>query len=199
MDDVFVPAEWSLALAKGAGAVAASGTRGSEAAGSTPLPPNSVATLGLAGVCLGVAQGALQAFQSRLASKVRVGTFRGVSEQIGAQHRLAASAVEVDAAERLVLRDCEEMERCAAAGVLATPEQRGRYRRDAAWAFQTCAGAVARLLPASGAHAIFQDSSLQRALRDTQVMATHIVSDWDMSRETYSRALLGLPIDDPLF
>jgi hypothetical protein len=58
---------------------------------------------------------------------------------------------------------------------------------------------VARLLPASGAHAIFQDSSLQRALRDTQVMATHIVADWDASRETYARALLGLPIEDPLY
>jgi alkylation response protein AidB-like acyl-CoA dehydrogenase len=198
VDDVFVPTGWSLALAKGAGAVAASGTRGS-ASGLSALPPNSVATLGLAGVTLGVAEGALRAFQQRLAGKLRAGTFRGASEQVGAQHRLAESAVEVDAALRIVLRDCEEMEHCAAQGLAATPEQRGRYRRDTAWAFRSCAAAVARLLPASGAHAIFQDSSLQRALRDTQVMATHIVADWDASRETYARALLGLPIEDPLY
>ena len=58
---------------------------------------------------------------------------------------------------------------------------------------------MARLLPASGAHSIFRDSPLQRALRDTQVMATHIVADWDMSRESYAKALLELPIDDPVF
>lgn len=30
-------------------------------------------------------------------------------------------------------------------------------------------------------------------------MSAHIVADWDLSRETYSRALLGLPVDDPVF
>ena len=65
--------------------------------------------------------------------------------------------------------------------------------------FQTCARAVARLLPAAGAHAIFHESSLQRAMRDTQVLATHMVADWDMGRESYARALLDLPVDDPAF
>jgi hypothetical protein len=30
-------------------------------------------------------------------------------------------------------------------------------------------------------------------------MATHIVADWDTSRETYAKALLGLEIDDPVY
>ena len=55
------------------------------------------------------------------------------------------------------------------------------------------------LQPAAGAHAIFRESSLQRAMRDTQVMATHMVADWDMGRESYARALLDLPVDDPAF
>jgi hypothetical protein len=81
----------------------------------------------------------------------------------------------------------------------ASDEQRGRYRRDAAYVFHLCARAVARLLPASGAHAIYRNATPQRAMRDTQAMAAHIAADWDMSRETYSRSLLGLPIDDPVF
>ena len=101
--------------------------------------------------------------------------------------------------ELMVLRDCEEMERKAAASQEASLEERGRYRRDAAFAFQTCARAVARLLPAAGAQAIFQEGSLQRAMRDTQVLATHMVADWDMGRESYARALLDLPVDDPAF
>ena len=160
---------------------------------------NSVATLGLAGVPIGVALGALADFRDRISSKVRVGTFRGPQDQVGAQMRLSESAAEVDAVELLVLRDCEEMERTFAEGKETTLEQRGRYRRDAAFAFHTCARAVSRLLHAGGAHSIFRDSPLQRAARDTQVMAAHIVADWDMSRESYAKALLDLPIDDPVF
>jgi alkylation response protein AidB-like acyl-CoA dehydrogenase len=124
---------------------------------------------------------------------------RGGAEQVAAQLRLAESAVEVDAIQLLVLRDCAEMQRVSSAGEAATPQQRGIYRRDAAYAMQTCAKAVARLLPASGASAIFNDNPLQRALRDTQVMATHAVADWDTARESYARTVLGLEVLDPIF
>ncbi len=197
--DLFVPEAWALPLAKGTASEQSGGTRGGSAGGLRELPTNSVATLGLTGVTLGVARGALASFRERLSTKLRAGSFRGAHEQVGAQLRLGEAAAEVDSAELLVLRDCDEMERTAAAGLAASPEQRGRYRRDAAFAFQTCARAVARLLPASGAHAIFSDSALQRALRDTQVMATHIVADWDTGRESYARALLDLPVNDPVF
>jgi alkylation response protein AidB-like acyl-CoA dehydrogenase len=196
--DVFVPDEWSTALAKGAAGATAGGTRGGGNDG-IQLPFNSVATLGLVGVTLGVARGAVNGFRDRLATKVRVGTFRGVEAQVGAQHRLAESAAEIDGAELMALRDADEMEHTVALGRPASNEQRGRYRRDAAYVFQVCARAVARLMPASGAHAIFRDAPQQRALRDTQAMATHIVADWDLARESYARALLDLPTEDPVF
>ena len=198
VDEVFVPQDWALMLA--GGAESADGQSGEAlAAGAKPLPTNSVATLGLVGVTLGVAAGALEHFQTRLGEKVRMATFRAPQEQVAAQLRLAESAAEVDSAELLVLRDCEEMERCAAAGLEASPEQRGRYRRDAAHAIQVCARAVARLVPAAGAHAIFSDDPIQRAMRDTQVMSAHAVANWDQAGESYSRALLGLPVEDPIF
>lgn len=201
VDDVFVPEDWGVSLAKGAqGGSRGAGRGGGRAeSGLLALPFNSVATMGLVGVTLGVARGAVAGFRERLATKVRVGTFRGPEAQVGAQHRLAESAAEVDGAELLALRDCEEMDRTAATGEPASAEQRGRYRRDAAYVFQVCAHAVARLMPASGAHAIFLDGAQQRALRDTQVMATHIVADWDLARESYSRALLDLPVEDPVY
>lgn len=200
VDDVFVPADWAISLAKGPGGATLGGTRGKAGdEGALKLPFNSVATLGLVGVTLGIARGALEGFRERLASKVRVGTFRGADRQVGAQQRFAESAAEIDGAELITLRDCEEMERMLAQGLPATDEQRGRYRRDAAYVFHTCARAVSRLLPAAGAHAIFRDAPLQRAWRDTQVMASHIVADWDLARESYARALLELPIEDPVF
>lgn len=192
VSDTFVPGDWSTSLSK-------EGAVGETPGDDVRLPFNSVASLGLVGAALGIAHGALGHFHERLADKVRVGTFRGVEQQVGAQHRLAESAAEVDAAELLALRDADEMERSVAEKRSATAEQRGRYRRDAAYIFQTCARAVARLLPASGAHAIFRDAPAQRSLRDIQVMATHIVADWDLARESYARALLGIAPDDPVF
>ena len=162
------------------------------------LPGASVATLGLTGVAIGIAQGALESFRERLATKVRVTALKGADQQVAAQLRYSASAAEVDAAELLVLRDCDEMTASAAAGVAASYEARARYRRDASWAIQTCAGAVARLQPAAGGHAIFDEEPLQRALRDIQAFSGHIVADWDASAEAYARAMTGLPKVDPL-
>lgn len=198
VSDVFVPEDWFLPLTKGPGADVAAGSRGA-ADGTVALPFNSVATLGLVGVTLGIARGALENFRLRLGTKVRVGSFRRAEAQVGAQHRLAESAAEIDGAELIALRDAEEMEASRAAGEMASLEQRGRYRRDAAYVFQVCARAVARLLPASGAHAIFRDAIMQRAVRDTQAMSAHIVADWDLARESYARVLLEMPTEDPVF
>jgi alkylation response protein AidB-like acyl-CoA dehydrogenase len=198
VEDVFVADAWSVTVAKGAAGAVSGGTRGS-AGDRVQLPFNSVATLGLVGVALGVARGAVSAFRNRLATKLRAGTFRGPEAQVGGQFRLAESAAEIDGVELIALRDSEEMEHTVRLGRTATLEQRGRYRRDAAYVFHVCARAVERLMPASGAHAIYRDAPQQRALRDIQAMSTHIVADWDLARESYARALLGIPTEDPVF
>ncbi len=197
VDDVTVAAERALPTSLDA---AITGDREITARGrqSAGLPGSSVATLGLAGVALGIAYGAIDRFRERLSSKLRIASPKSVEQNVGAQLRLAEAATEVDAAELLVLRDCEEMTADAQAGRPATLLQRARYRRDAAWAVQTCARAVQRLQPAAGAHGIFLDQPIQRATRDIQAFAAHVVSDWDASGESYARALLGLPKNDPL-
>lgn len=200
VDDVFVPTDWSNALAKGVDSADSGGSRGGVFSGAAArLPANSVATLGLCGVAVGIAQGALVGFQERLSTKLRAAVFRGPEAQVGAQLRLSESAAEVDCAQLLAIRDCEEMSRIAAAGQPFTDEQRGRYRRDAAYVFELCSRAVSRLFPASGAHGIYREAAPQRALRDIQVLSAHMVADWDVARETYARALLDLPVQDPVF
>jgi alkylation response protein AidB-like acyl-CoA dehydrogenase len=199
VEDALVPSGWESLKPLGEEPPSSLEEVSAPAKDGPVVPPvTSIATLGLTGVALGVARGALTAFQQRLATKLRHGSFKPVDQQIGAQLRLAEAAAEVDAAELLVQRDCAEMAAWAERGLRATAEQRGRYRRDAAWAVQTCARAVARLQPAAGAHSIFLDSPLQRAVRDLQAMSTHIVADSDAGGEAYARALLGLPRNDPL-
>ena len=51
------------------------------------LPGASVATLGLTGVAIGIAQGALESFRERLATKVRVTALKGADQQVAAQLR----------------------------------------------------------------------------------------------------------------
>ena len=170
-------------------------TRGDLAGG---IPGTSIATLGLVGVGLGITQGALECFRERLAGKLRKITAKTSEQQVAAQLRYAKSSADVDAAELIVMRDLSEMTADAQSGRSATKEQRGRYRRDAAWCLQTCAAAVARLSPVAGGHAIFLDDPMQRALRDIQALASHVVSDWDTAGESYARAMLGLASIDPL-
>lgn len=165
---------------------------------SAGLPGASVATLGLTGVAIGIALGALETFRTRLATKLRMTNLKGPDQQVGAQLRYSTAAAEVDAAELLVLRDLDEMTRTAKSGIAATYEERARYRRDASWAIQACTRAVARLQPAAGGHVIFEEEPLQRAIRDLQAFSSHVVADWDASAEAYARAMTGLPKVDPL-
>ena len=99
------------------------------------VPGASIATLGLVGVGLGIANGALDHFKSRLAGKLRVATDKTTEQHIGAHLRYAESTAQVDAAELVVMRDLEEIMADATAGRNATIAQRGRYRRDAAWSY----------------------------------------------------------------
>ncbi|MBW2413793.1 MAG: acyl-CoA dehydrogenase family protein [Deltaproteobacteria bacterium] len=197
VDDVFVREDHVLHTEIGFAVV---GDRETTARGrlSAGLPGSSIATLGLTGVSIGIALGALEHFRERLVGKVRVATPKAVHEQVGAQLRYAESAAEVDAAELVVQRDLAEMTADAQAGRKATIEQRARYRRDAAWIVQTCTRAVARIQPAAGGHAIFLDNPIQRALRDSQAMAAHVVADWEGAGEAFARAQIGLPKTDPL-
>lgn len=195
VEDVFVPEDHLLIGSPGDGIVLNREVASGRASG---LPGNSVATLGLIGVALGIADGALDRFRERLATKLRTLTAKAPEQQVAAQLRYAKAAMEVDAAGLVVQRDLDEMTADAAARRPATEQQRARYRRDAAWAVRTCSDAIAHLQPAAGGHAVFLDDPMQRALRDIQVMASHIVADWDAGGEAYARAMLGLPKVDPL-
>ena len=197
VDDVFVPQSRVLSGPPSSfgGAKPVTGERRRESDG---VPGNSLATLGLTGVALGIADGALDRFRERLTTKLREVSFKAVDQQVGAQLRYAESAAEVDAAGLVVERDMEEMTADATAGREATMEQRARYRRDAAWSVRVCAGAVARLQPAAGAHAIFLDEPMQRALRDIQSISAHVVANWDQAGETFARVLTGQPPADPI-
>ena len=71
---------------------------------------------------------------------------------------------------------------------------RGEARLAAAHVVHESRSVIADLLGASGASAHFLDNPLQRIKRDVDVIAGHVVFDYDTSRELAGALALGVPI-----
>src|SRR5215472_9432564 len=168
--DVFAPACRTLSTER----IRGGPNRGSELNPGTlyKLPAVSLFGFAIAGVSLGIARGAIQHF--------------------------AEAAALADAAEAIVLRDCDEATRITEAGVVPSLEQRARYRRDGAFAASLCTKAVDLLFAASGGAAVYERNPIQRAFRDVHGANAHYMLNWNVSGAVYGRVALGLPPDAPL-
>ena len=114
------------------------------------------------------------------------------------QLRVAEAATQIDAAETLMLKDCEEAMRVAEAGKLTSMEEKTRWRRDAAYAVRMSVKAVDMLFAGAGGAAIVDSHPLQRALRDAHAAQGHIGLNWDANGTMFGRVALGLDPDFPL-
>ncbi|MGE3847454.1 MAG: hypothetical protein AB7I01_11250, partial [Gammaproteobacteria bacterium] len=74
------------------------------------------------------------------------------------------------------------------------PALRVRIRLDAAYVVELCRRAVDRMFAVSGAHAVYDDSGLQRAHRDIHTASHHAIFDFDMSTEFVGRTILGVDL-----
>ena len=122
----------------------------------------------------------------------RVGAYTGdkLRDRQLSMARLAESTAEIDAAQLLFARDFDEMEQSAA--LRRRMDLPGYYRAkfDAVYALELSSRALDRLWRASGAHALFQNSSIQRNFRDVHAMSQHGGADIDSAYSDYGRFLL---------
>jgi 3-hydroxy-9,10-secoandrosta-1,3,5(10)-triene-9,17-dione monooxygenase len=153
----------------------------------TPMIP--ILALTAAMPALGQARASIRAFRERLAERVLYGT-AGVrqSDKPAAQMRLARADIEA--------RQVELSMRALVAEVMdrrdqATLADRARWTATLAHGVDQCKRILQSISEASGASAHFLDHPLQRALRDVNVIACHVVFDLDQRLEMYGRALLG--------
>ncbi len=79
------------------------------------VPPFSVGTKVFSGVCLGLARGAFEMIVEEMGTRLSVGRVK-MSELPTVQIRVAEAAAEIDAAEALLLKDCEDAMRIGASG-----------------------------------------------------------------------------------
>lgn len=193
--ECFVPDRMSLAVRE----VAGGPNPGSAVnpAALYRLPTFSVFPFILSGVVLGIAQGAIDEFTESMRARAGTYTGRRIAELATLQLRLAEAAALADAAERVMLADCDEATRLTEAGDEIPAETRARWRRDGAYTTQMCVKAVDLLFAGAGGNAIYLTHPLQRAWRDVHAGAAHFVVNWDVAGTLYGRVALGLPADVP--
>ncbi len=162
------------------------------------LPAISLFAFCIAGVSLGIAQGALEYFAETTRTRTSYYTGRNLADFVTLQVHLAEAAAIADSAQAVMLSDCEEATRLVAAGTVPSLVQRARYRRDGAYAATLCTRAVDVLFHATGGGAIYARNPLQRAFRDVHAANAHYVLNWDINGAMYGRVVLGLSADATL-
>lgn len=194
--DIFVPAYRTLSTER----IRGGPNRGTELNPGTlyKLPAVSLFAFAVAGVSLGIARGAIRHFAETTRTRRSAYTGRNLADFTNIQVHLAEAAALADAAEAIVLRDCDEATRITEAGVVPSIDQRARYRRDGAFAATLCTRAVDLLFAATGGNAIYEMNPIQRAFRDVHAANAHYMLNWDINGAVYGRVALGLPPDAPL-
>jgi alkylation response protein AidB-like acyl-CoA dehydrogenase len=186
-EDVFVPADRCTSLidlsnARGPGAELHAGPLY-----RTPMIP--ILALAACMPAVGQARMALRHFRERMKERTLLYTAGKQSEKPAAQMRLARLDLELRDIERILRSQVEEV---MALRDGATLEDRARWSAGFASGVDRSKKLVQAVCDASGAHAHFLSSPLQRALRDVNTLSCHAVFDLDGRLETYGRMLLGL-------
>lgn len=164
-----------------------------------PMTPFLAITAAIAAV--GVARSAVANFRERIGVRTMLGTTVKQVEKASAHMRLGEAAAKAEAAEtilREVGRRNVALTEAAGAGLVSN-EDRIAMRAQVALAMELCRDAVRLLVEGAGSSAHMLSSPLQRAMRDINVMASHVVYDFDAATELLGRSLIGLPPNTPVF
>jgi 3-hydroxy-9,10-secoandrosta-1,3,5(10)-triene-9,17-dione monooxygenase len=143
---------------------------------------------------LGSAERVTELYAERLAGRVLA--YEGVMQKDKpiAQARLAEARVRLRALRGLLADTVDELETLVATGDSVPRPVRGDARLSAAHIVAESRAVIGSLFEASGASVHFLDSPLQRYKRDVDVLAGHVVFDYDTSRELAGALTLGLKV-----
>lgn len=143
---------------------------------------------------LGSAERVAGIYTERLSKRVLA--YEGVTQQDKpiAQARLGEAEVRLRALRGLLADTVGQIESIIAAGDSVSRTVRGQARLAAAHIVHESRTVIGRLLEASGAGAHFLDNPLQRIKRDVDVLAGHVVFDYDTSRELAGALTLGMTV-----
>jgi 3-hydroxy-9,10-secoandrosta-1,3,5(10)-triene-9,17-dione monooxygenase len=161
------------------------------------MPLMTHAGYGMLAPAIGVARGVIDEWGETARSKAHTYTKEQLAGSLPMQMRLAESAALVDAAELILRRCLDAVER----GEATTLEHRVRHRRDISFAMTLVTRAVDDLIQMAGAGALRDESPIQRGWRDVRAIACHVMLNFNAAAENYGRFALELPLNprDPFF
>ena len=143
---------------------------------------------------LGSAERVTEIYAERLAERVL--PYEGVMQKDKpiAQAHLAGAQVRLRSLRGLLADTVGEIETIVVAGDVVEKSVRAQARLAAAHIVAESRSVIGELLGAGGASIHFLSSPLQRFKRDVDVLAGHVVFDYDTSRELAGALTLGLRI-----
>ncbi|MBS0411970.1 MAG: acyl-CoA dehydrogenase [Proteobacteria bacterium] len=191
VDDLFVPKARAIPLASLLNGRGPGSRRYDNPLYSMPMLPFLAMTAAIP--ALGAARLALADYRERLAGHVRMGAAARQADRPAAQIRLGKADAMIAAAEQLIRQAGRDNVASGALDGEAQLRARVSNRARIAYGVALCREAVACLAEAAGSSAQMLDQPFQRAVRDLNVIATHVVFDVDTAFELNGRALVGLP------
>ena len=185
VSDLFVPVERSVSLIT---------DRPVQPGTLYKFPVFGLLALGIAGVALGIARGAIDALVTLASAKIPTGSQKRLADRPATQSQVARAEALLRSARAFLFEAVGETWREAAGKGTLGPEKRALCRLASTNAAITCAQAVDLMYEAGGGTSIYATSPLQRHFRDVHVLTQHMMVAPPVYELT-GRLLLGLDTD----
>jgi alkylation response protein AidB-like acyl-CoA dehydrogenase len=189
VDDVWVPEHRLVAVTDIYGGTAPGAELHDAAVYRWPMVPALALTAAMP--ALGSAELVADLFARRLNERVIAYSGAAQKDQPAAQVRLGDARARLHAMRALADSAAEDIQARVDNGERIGRKVRAGVRVAAAHVVHESRSVIADLLEASGASAQFLDHPLQRAKRDVDVIAGHVVFDYDGSRELAGALEIG--------
>jgi len=148
--------------------------------------------------CLGMAQGAIEEFTSRLPGRgIAYTTYPDRADAPMTHLQVAEATLKLDAARLFLQRGVDDLETHAARHEIVHQHGRIRGRMDAAQTAALCREAIEIIFDASGGGSLALSNPIQRFARDARALCQHAALSIRPITETYGRSLLDLPTNTP--
>ena len=192
VNDVFVPEHRLVGVLDVYGGTAPGAALHDASAYRWPMVP--ALSLLAAMPALGAAEAVADGFATRLGERVLAYSGIAQKQQPSAQIRLGGARVRLRALNGLLEDTVATIEGLVGERAQIPRPVRAQARLAAAHIVHESRAVVADLLESAGASAHFLNNPLQRAKRDIDVIAGHVVFDYDVSRELAGALEVGAPI-----
>lgn len=156
------------------------------------VPRIPIFTLTVAAPAVGLALSAADALRTRLEKRKSPLMSGAATENAPAQIVLGQARDRAQVARTLLLDAANDYQAKAAAGHVFTAEDRVGYRARAAEIMRIASQVVLDVFAAGGTGAMFDNNPLQRLLRDSLAVRSHVVIDANSAAENAGRLALGI-------